>query len=56
MASEMEMKSMLIDIYKMLMLIRKDAVKENATETIKDLDREIEFIKLKLNPLELPDV
>ncbi len=56
MASEIEMKAMLIDNYKMLMLIRKDAVKDNATETIKSIDREISFIKLKLDPLELPDV
>ncbi len=45
----------LIDEYQRLMGIRKIAVKENSTETVKAIDREITFIKLKLQPLELPD-
>ncbi len=45
----------LIDEYQRLMRIRKTAVKENATETIKDIDNEIRYLKLKLQPLELPE-
>ncbi len=55
MSSDMELKSMLIDEYQRLINIRKIAVKENSTETVKAIDREITFIKLKLQPLELPD-
>ncbi len=56
MSSEMEIKSMLIDNYKFLRRLHKIAEKEGSTEIIKEIDEEIEFIKLKLNPLELPDV
>lgn len=45
----------LIDEYEMLITIRKMAVKENATETIKIIDEKIGYIKLKLQPLKLPD-
>ncbi len=55
MSGEMEIKSRLIDNYEMLMTIRKAAVKENATDTIKIIDEKIGYIKLKLQPLELPD-
>ena len=37
------------------MRIRKAAVKENATETVKEIDNEIRFLKLKLQPIELPE-
>ena len=56
MPSEMKLKSMLIDDYDMLMYIRKSAEKEGATETIKAIDYKISIIKLKLSPLELPEV
>ncbi len=55
MPSELEIKERLIDEYNRLMLIRKAAVKESATETLKIIDREINYIKLKLQPLELPN-
>lgn len=55
MSSEMELKSMLIDDYDMLMYIRKTAEKEGAAETIKAIDYKISIIKLKLSPLELPE-
>lgn len=45
----------LIEEYQRLKRIRKTAVKENAVETIKEIDEEIRFLKLKLQPLELPD-
>ena len=44
----------LIEEYQRIMRIRKKAVKENAVETVKDIDEEIRFLKLKLLPLELP--
>lgn len=40
----------------MLMYIRKSAEKENATETLKAIDYKIQIIKLKLQPMELPDI
>ncbi len=56
MSSELEIKERLIDNYKLLRRLRRIAEKEGATETIKELDEEIEFIKLKLDPLELPGI
>lgn len=44
----------LIEEYQRLMRIRRTALKENAVETVKDIDEEIRFLKLKLQPLELP--
>ncbi len=55
MSSEMEIKSKLIDDYELLVTIRKVAIKEKATETVKLIDEKIGYIKLKLQPLELPD-
>lgn len=54
MPNEIEIRERLIDEYQRLRRIRKTALKENATETVKDIDDEIRFIKLKLQPLELP--
>lgn len=54
MSSEMELKSRLIDEYELLMTLRRAAVKENAVETVGLIDEKIAFIKLKLQPLELP--
>ncbi len=45
----------LIDEYYRLIDIRESAVKENATETIKKIDKQITQIKLKLQPLTLPE-
>lgn len=45
----------LIDEYYSLMQIRKQAEKENATETVKLIDEKIEIIRLKLNPITLPE-
>ena len=45
----------LIDEYAMLKRIRETAVKENAVETVKAIDSEMNIIKLKLQPTELPD-
>ncbi|MBD5112538.1 MAG: hypothetical protein HDT42_08435 [Ruminococcaceae bacterium] len=45
----------LIEEYQRLKRIRKTAVKENAIETVRDIDKEIRFLRLKLQPLELPN-
>lgn len=45
----------LIDEYYRLRDIREAAVRENATETIKIIDKQINQIKLKLQPLALPE-
>lgn len=45
----------LIDEYYRLRDIREAAVKENATETIKVIDKQISQIKLKLQPLALSE-
>ncbi len=55
MSSELEIKERLIDDYKRFKDLRRIAEKEGATETVKAIDREILFLKLKLQPLELPD-
>lgn len=45
----------LIDEYQRLRRLRKIANKESASETLKEIDEEIRFVKLKLHPLELPE-
>ncbi len=45
----------LIDEYEYLIMIREIAVEEKAERTIKVIDKKIDFIKLKLKPLELPN-
>ena len=45
----------LIDDYKMLKRIKEIAMKENSVETVKAIEEEMNFIKLKLQPTELPD-
>ncbi len=46
----------LIDDYYMLIRIRREAVKANAVEVVQIIDEEINRIKLKLQPLELPEL
>ncbi|MBD5129369.1 MAG: hypothetical protein HDT43_05545 [Ruminococcaceae bacterium] len=55
MPDEIELKNRLLDDYKRFRRLRKIAEKEGATETVKEIDEEIKFIKLKLQPLELPE-
>lgn len=55
MSSELEIKSQLISDYQRFKRIRKTAEKEGAVETVKMIDEELEYIKLKLQPLELPE-
>lgn len=55
MSSELEIKERLIEEYQRLLRIREAAVKDNSEATIKAIDKEIRFLKLKLQPLELPE-
>lgn len=55
MSNELAVKERLIAEYKRLMRIRQLAEKENAVETVKEIEREINYIKLTLQPLELPE-
>lgn len=55
MASELEIRERLINEYKRLKRIRRQAEKEGAVETVKMIDEDIEYIKITLQPLELPD-
>ena len=55
MSNEMEIKSKLIDDYKLLITLREIAAEEKAEKTIKAIDKEIDFLKLKLQPMELPN-
>lgn len=52
--SDKQYNGQLIEEYQRLMRIRRTALKENAVETVKDIDEEIRFLRLKLQPLELP--
>lgn len=50
-----QFNAVLIDEYYRLKSIKKAALKENAVETLSVIDEQIEQIKLKLQPLELPE-
>ena len=53
--TDKQFDAQLIDEYARLKRAKEAAVKENATETIKILDEEMNYIKIKLQPTELPD-
>lgn len=55
MPTDKQYDGQLIEEYSRLKRIREVAVKENALDTVKVIDIEINYIKLKLKPLELPD-
>lgn len=55
MPTDKQFNAQLIEQYQMLQRIRAVAKKENAAETIKAIDEEIVYIRLKLQPLELPE-
>ena len=55
MPTDKQYDGQLIEEYSRLKRIKEIALKENATETAKAIDIEIGYIKLKLQPLELPD-
>lgn len=55
MPTDKQYDGQLIDEYYRLKDIKEVATKENATETVKMIDKQIGQIKLKLQPVELPD-
>lgn len=55
MPTDKQYNGQLIEEYSRLRRIREIAVKEGAEETVKLIDLEIEYLKLKLQPLELPE-
>ncbi len=56
MPTDKQYDGQLIEEYSRLKRIREIALKENATQTVKEIDIEISYIKLKLQPLELPEI
>ena len=55
MPTDKQYNGQLIEQYAMLKRLRETAVKDGADETIKAIDLEIHYTKLKLQPLELPE-
>ncbi len=55
MSCDLEIRERLINDYRRFRRLRKIAEREGAVETVKEIDDEIRFIKLKLQPLELPE-
>lgn len=53
--TDKQFNAKLIDDYFRLKDLKEIAVKENAVETVRAIDKQIEQIKLKLQPLELPE-
>ena len=45
----------LLDHYAVLKRIRETAIKENAIDTVKEIEKEMKIIKFKLRPLVIPD-
>lgn len=54
--TDMQFKAQLLDEYTRLKRIKEKAVAEGATDTAAYIDEEIELVKLKLQPLELPEI
>ena len=52
--SDKQYNGQLIEQYQLLKRIKSKALAENAVETVELVNEEIEYIKLKLQPLELP--
>lgn len=55
MPTDKQYDGQLIEEYSRLKRIKEVALKENAVETVKAIEIEISYIKLKLQPLELPE-
>lgn len=53
--TDAQFRAQLLEDYARLKRIKEVAEKENSPETVKLLDKEIELVKLKLQPTELPD-
>lgn len=55
MPTDKQYNGQLIEQYQMLRRIREKAVADNAASTVRQIDEEITYIKLKLQPIELPE-
>ena len=55
MQTDKQYNGQLIEEYQRLERVLKVAKKENSTETIEIIKEEMQYIKLKLHPIELPD-
>lgn len=55
MPTDKQYNGQLIEQYAMLKRIQARAAAEGASETLKLIDEEMLYIKLKLQPIELPD-
>ncbi len=56
MPSDKQYNGQLIEEYQRLLRILKTAMKENSFETIETIKEELQYIKFKLHPMELPDI
>lgn len=56
MPTDKQYTGQLIEEYQRLERILKVAKEENAMETIKIIEEEIKYLKLKLQPIELPNI
>ena len=56
MPTDKQYNGQLIDEYKRLENIYLIAKTENSTETMRAIKKEMEYIKIKLQPIELPDL
>ncbi|MCM1328178.1 MAG: hypothetical protein NC253_01940 [Ruminococcus sp.] len=54
--TDMQFKAQLLDEYTRLKRIKQKALSEGADGTAAYIDEELELIKLKLQPLELPEI
>lgn len=53
--TDIQFRAQLIDEYARLKKARDMAVKENAVETVKILEEEMKYLRIKLQPTELPE-
>lgn len=53
--TDVQFRAQLLEDYARLKRIKEIAEKENSPETVNQLNKEIELLKLKLQPTELPD-
>lgn len=53
--TDIQFRAQLIDEYVRLKKAKEMAVKENAVETVKILEEEMNYLKIKLQSTELPD-
>jgi len=55
MSTDRQYDGMLIEQYSMLMRIRESALSEGSEKTVAMIEKELNYLRLKLRPLSLPD-